>query len=473
MEFITRNILAIAYGAGSVAVVASAVYLIYLVLRGKSNPLRRALRYAERGNHTRALAFLNLAVEKKGQRKAALKTRADILSELGRFEEAIRDYSLLLHTKQPGDGIDPFEVRVSLLKPLFEAGSLIEVLRLSRDIFTRERHNAEALYYTARIYLGQLYVREAIRLLERLIANRPRLREPLFAYGIALSQDRRFQEAADVIQKIRDIGDEPLYRLFHAALLALTDDFRGCESLLETLVDRENRFDQLSHYRLFLRLQGCCAYALERYEEAEKWFHRLYDHLGWKAGVPGGGEKSPDADVPPPATYDEFGKKSAGGVSGARVPPVSGKPERGGGWNREYYRLKEVALEERMTRFVTVPPSGRRILDIEGFTPRSLAGISVVFSLAQAGRPESALRFLETLGADHPEILGLKRLARIVESAGSEDGKEMTNTSLRFTDYIREWERGLLKPYHLFQVSGLRARRLVSPTVLFQMDWPV
>ena len=141
------------FGIGLVFVIAAVWLSIYF--RRKLNTFTRAERFFEAGHFKRAFTFLLIELERNPSNKKALYMKADIHLKREEYGEAERNYYRLIDLKRPGDGIDPFEIKQKILCPLYRQNKLLELYKVSKDIFNTEKNNAEALYYLALLYLAQ------------------------------------------------------------------------------------------------------------------------------------------------------------------------------------------------------------------------------------------------------------------------------------------------------------------------------
>ncbi|HUT66552.1 MAG TPA: tetratricopeptide repeat protein, partial [Spirochaetota bacterium] len=133
------------FGIGLVLVVGSV--WISLFLRKKLNPFRRATSLYEAGHLKRAFSLLLLELEKNPRNKQALLMRAEIHIQQEEYSDAERWYYRLIGLKKPGDGIDTFDIKQRLLKPLYHEQKLLDLLNLSKEILHTEKNSPPALYY--------------------------------------------------------------------------------------------------------------------------------------------------------------------------------------------------------------------------------------------------------------------------------------------------------------------------------------
>jgi hypothetical protein len=466
---------AVLLGAGAAGVLAAVVLAVLLALRKRVHPLRKAHRLRERGDLPGAIGHLTLAQESRESRAQALIMKADLEVETGAWEQAARDYYLLVQMKTPGDGLDLLEVKKKLLLPLYRMEHLLELIRTCREVLGTEKKNPEALYYLALVYLGQLYAGEACRMLEEVAGARPRMHQALFALAVAHALERTYGSAAGCLARARAVEDLPAYRLFHAGLRCLEGGYRDARGILAALPGVESGYESRRQYHLFLRVRGLCAYRLGSYGEAERDLGALYHELrALRPAAPPGGPEPVDHGgwASPLSTaagvYNEFGRKKRQQTAGR--PQAAGSGTGGSRW-KDYYRLKELALEEGKTHLVRVPPSPGRLLDIEGLTEASRAALGTVLVRARQARHEGALEALERIRDDHPEITGLRKLEEALREEERKAQEDGTNSRrFRLEDYLRAWENEILRPYHLAAASGLLSRKRVSPGVLFRRD---
>ncbi|MFW6181259.1 MAG: hypothetical protein ACOC8N_05875 [Spirochaetota bacterium] len=514
---------AVLLGAGAAGVMALIVLAVLLALKKRLHPYRRALRLRERGDLSGAIGQLALAREDRETGTQSLLLKADLEVETGAWEEAVRDYYRLIRMKTPGDGLDLLEVKKKLLQPLYRLEHLLELIRMCREVLGSEKKNPEALYYLGLVYLGQLYAGEACRILEEVVGARPRMHQALFALAVAHALERRYGPAAGCLARARAIENLPIYGLVHAGIRYLEGGYRDAVGVLETLPGVESGYRFKKQYHLYLRVRALCTFRLGDSAEAERDLGSLYrelralrpaasapgpepvDHSGWGLSLTGAA-----------GVYNEFGRKGTQRLAGQ--PPASGSGRAGGTahWStgpgrtgdstggprgsdagrenrwKDYYRLKELALEEGRTHLVRVPPSPGRMLDIEGLTEASRVALGLVFAPARQARYSAALGALEGIREDHPEVTGLRKLKEALrEEERIARGNEMdpglkpgrTDGSLhedsprrdagrrfRLEDYLRAWENDALRPYHLAAASGLLSRKRVNPGALFRRD---
>ena len=187
------------FGIGLGFLIAAVWLSIYF--QRQHNPFARAKRFFEAGHLKRAYSFLLIELDRNPSNKIALYMKADILLKREEYEQAERDYYRLIDLKRPGDGIDPFEIKLKLLCPLYQQNKLLELYKISKDILNTEKNNAEALYYFALLYLGQLYYKEAAKILDRLISIRPNMHEAHFAHSVACIQMKKYDESLISIKR--------------------------------------------------------------------------------------------------------------------------------------------------------------------------------------------------------------------------------------------------------------------------------
>ncbi|MGQ9616064.1 MAG: tetratricopeptide repeat protein [Spirochaetota bacterium] len=454
------------------------MFLLIIYITRRIHPLRKAERFRESGNLEKALFFIALAIRKNPFNRGALRLRAEIEVQLEQFSEAARDYFKLLYLKTPGDGVDIFEVKQNLLLPLYHSGHLIELYTLCQELLKREKENPHALYYLSLIYIGQRYYREAAKYLEILVRNRPVFHEGLFAYAVSVLQEKRFDEAYKYITKALEVKDNILYRLCKAAMLYFTGNFIDCAAILDTLPGSSSRFDNKKQYLFALKLGALCFLKRGEYIRAVELFRKRYEALQEK-----GDSKTQGLTASKLGIYDERGKIRFSNDAEKKEKKQS-KPSP----FEEYFRLKEVALEEGVVSpgFAAFPPQ-KRILDLEGFSLLTEAGIDLVFSMIKGGLIDEAITFLRMLRKNHPELLGAGKLVDMVAekkeqtrktAAGSQVNTEKLRESTEriikkkkrryeLWEYLEEWERNAVKPYELLIVASLTSTRRLDPSVLF------
>jgi len=463
---------------GIIFCAAIVFFLLIIYVTKRVHPLRKAERFRESGNLEKALFFIALAIRKNPFDREALRLRAEIEVQLGYFNEAARDYFQLLYLKTPGDGIDSFEIKQSLLLPLYRTGHLVELHTFCQELLNREKENPQALYYLSLIYIGQRYYREAADYLEAVVRNRPGFHEGLFAYAASVLQEKRFDEAYRYITRALEIKDDILYRLGKAAVLYFTGNFVDCAATLDTLPGSSSGFDNRKQYLFALKLGAQCFLKRGDHGRAVELFRKRYEALQEK-----GGSEKPGLTASELGIYDERGKLRFRGDAEKREKK-QGKPSP----LEEYFRLKEVALEEGLAGagLSSFAPQ-KRILDLEGFSPLTEAGIDLAFSMIKGGLLDEANTFLRLLRKDHPELLGAGKLIDMVEEKKEHTGKAAAGSPIdtsrlresteriikkkkrryELWEYLEEWEKNALKPYDLLIVAGLTSTRRLNPSVLF------
>jgi tetratricopeptide (TPR) repeat protein len=504
-------------GVGGIVAAGLLVLLVYLSIRKRYHPYLRAVKHRERGDLAGARGFLALAMEDSEYRNRALLLRADIATETGAYGEAIKDYSMVLQLKKPGDGIDPEEARTRLLYPLYREGRIMELNNLCREMLQARPGSPDARYYLGLIYLSMLYAGEAVRLLAEAVRVRPGMHQALFALAVALALQRRYPDALRRMAQARAADDQTAYKLAHAVILHLAGKYQESVNLCGSLPKTGSGYRVRRLHHLYLRLRGMNSFRLGDYAEARRQLQLLYRELqeyyvapetgapvapGAEGSVPSGRStagRSNSGGETPTGVYDQFGKARTAAQS-PQQGSHQGKPESS---LQEYYRLKEVALEEGRVNLVKTMPSPNRILDIEGLSEVSRAALGAVFTLARREQWDDTLQALDRAAAAHPEVLGLRRLRAVLleakpgaeeergrqtsdekggagrERAISEASKERTRPGPsgreklpRFTleDYLSRWENEMLKAHHLADAAGFISRKRLNPVILFRKE---
>jgi len=443
---------------GGIVACAIIAFFIYLHMKSRVNPFGRAEHHIERGSLDRAMVLLALELDKNPGNRQALLMRADIEAEQGRYVEALEGYFRLIGLKKPGDGIDTMEVKRKLLKPLHELQSLFELHSLCMDILKTIPSDPDALYYMALIYTGQLYYKEAEKILLRLISTAPPNHDVLFLYGVVLIQNGRYGDGADYLQRARTVSESLLSGLVHGAALYLSGDYKGALAVVNGLPDLKDKYERSSQYFFMLRLGAFCCHMLERYDEAHERFDVLY-----KIAVSGETVREEPVGI---GLYNELGKLRGSGGKEKRVGMST--------VFSEYYRLKEVAVEEGRLSMMKVRPSQprNRILDIEGLSLETSAALDLALSDIKSGKLREAADLMKRVRKEHPEVLGLKRLIdRIEERAGAAgDGRSGEKDEKRrfgLEEYIEEWEKYGIRTHQIMYIARLAAGKQLSPALLF------
>jgi len=479
---ISSSSLGIIAGVGGVIALSIIFYFFSLYLKKKINPFKSAVKYYNRENLNKALLFLAIELENNSSNKEAFLLKADIEAQSGFYDEAVKDYFRLLHFKQAGDGIDVFEVKKRLLNPLYLQESLLELHTLCKEILFIEPNNPEALYYLALLYIGQLYYREASSVLKKLVSNRPRMHNALFAYAVCLVQDKKFDRALAHINSAIELSDCYLYQLTASAVNYLQENYSEALDISASIPQKEKAFENRRQYLFAMKLKAVCNYMQGRYKKASGIFRLLYNTRCKEKDQKDTGQYQEESLATATLLYNEYGRVKQ------TVQNDIKKGEQGSdSVFRDYYKLKEVAVEEGKISMLRTPPSLNRILDIEGFSTETLAAVDLGFSMVKAGLLKDSCDFLQKVCLEHPEVLGLKKVIALIEerqkvmSAGEKGSvksgtyeEESTQSVIRrknrkyeLRDYMDKWEKSVIKPYQLIIAAGFTSKKQLSPVVMF------
>ncbi len=475
-------------GAGAIFVCALAGFFILLHLSKRMNPFKRALRFYERGYLNKALMLSALELDKNPDNRKALELKADIEVKRNLDEAALNDYYRLVGFKRTGDGVNVMEIKKKMLLPLHRNEHLLELYTVCSEILKSEKNDPDALYYMAVLYAGQMYYREAARLLERLLVHSPGMAAARFLYSAILCQEKDFSKALSEIKQARSLDDRELYRIIYAGALYFSGKFGDAASVLRSVSHTTGAVNSQKKSYFIRRLNAFCLYRTGEYEKAASSFKSLYNEARrWRAQAGSSGKKEA-AGPSGISVYDETGRvkmreQALPREAGAAESTVLG----------DYYRLKEVALEERKLGMLKTPPSLNRLLDIEGLSYETQAALDYGFAVMKSGNFSEAIDFFKKIRRGHPEVIGLNRLVALVEKegrkvgvAGTPAGGNMENsasaegighqlqvrasrkkTSFSLPQYVNEWEKNAIKPYQLLIISDLVSRKQLSPVMLF------
>ncbi len=465
-------------GLGFGALGAGFLLFLYFYLRRRLNYFNRAQNYFEEGDFRKALSFLLVELDKNPSNKRALLMRADIKVKLGEYADAESDYYRLIYLKRSGDGIDTFEIKKRLLQPLYKRDKLLDMFKLSREILNTERHSAEALYYLALLYLGQLYYKEASKILAHLISIRPVMQQALFAYGVTLAQLNEFDKSLLYIKKAFDLDKSPLYELVLATIYYLMENYAGSRAILKAMKIDDKVLDKKMQYFFSLRLNAFCNINLGLYDEAEEIFKLFYNEFTNRKQ--GKDLKERDINI-----YDEFGKKkrSLSKKSGKGIGNDSSTVN-------EYFKLKEVAIEEGQLGSVSYEgfTFSSRFIDIEGLTQETRAALDLGFSMLKAKHLNEASSFFQEIKTSHPEVIGFKKIIDLINQKQKSTSHSVNNgywipperesteriiaakkRRYELWEYLEVWEREAIRPYSLLLITGFISRRQLSPLLLFNL----
>ncbi|MHA2061757.1 MAG: hypothetical protein ACW963_05655, partial [Candidatus Sifarchaeia archaeon] len=249
----------------------------------------------------------------------------------------------------------------------------------------------------------------------------------------------------------------------------INGNYASSLEILRSIPQREEVFALGKQYLYAIRLRGFCNYRLGAYDKAINLF-RLNCHY-----LKNYNKVMRKAEHTKTGIYNEYGA-----VKGDNLPETEDERENAVSVFENYFRLKEVALEEGEIERISA--ATRRILDIEGFSRETEVEMDLGFAMLKADALDDAFQFFEKMRSEHPEVLGLKRLVHLVEDAlkAAEDesaqsvekkstekivkGKERR---YKLWEYIEEWENNSIRPYQLLITFDLTAKRQLSPLVLF------
>ncbi len=463
---------------------------VYFSLRRKFNIFKRAERNYNRGKRHRALVLLSTLLEKKTSDKQALLLKADIERDQGDYASAEKDYYRLIDLKKPGDGIDVFEMKGRLLLPLYRQDKLLETLNLSGELLSIEKGNADAFYYLGLIFISQLYYKDALKILERLIYNRPLMHQALFAGAVTLVQLKDFEKSLLYIKRALALDSNSLYKLIYAGIQYLMENYTRAKDTVKGIPVKEKALDTVKQFIFSLGLNAFCSSMLGLFDEAIAGFKTIHE-LSIKS------KKNVEPGTNAGLGYDEFGKKMAGWPSDKGVSPVIGQhsdkevsPAAGDSPLHTYFRLKEVAIDEGETAAAGSEglTSSKQFLDLMGLSAQTRAALDVGLCLVKSGRFSEAHSFLKEIKTQHPEVLGMhKVLGLIEEQEKNVSGKKKGDTDYpairrstekiikekrgryELWEYIREWEKNSIRPYHLLILSDLTSKKQLSPILLLKV----
>lgn len=459
-------------GLGIGLVIVIAAVWVSIFLRRKLNPFRRAEIFFQAGNLKKAFSFLLLELEKNPKNKQALLMRADIHNERGEYRDAERWYYRLIDLKKPGDGIDVFEVKKRLLKPLYYQQRLLDLFNLSRELLRLEKNCPPALYYLGLLYMGQLYYREAKTILERLVAVRPGMHEALFASAVALLQLNEAEAAMLSLRRAIEVEREVLYDLVLSFANYQMGYYTESRNILAAMNPQIGKFDTERQYLFALRLSAFCNMKLGMWDDAVKLFGELYEIIGErkKGRTPWGVSKEEII------LYNEFGRKRE-----EKKREEKPQDDKEGSVAGEYYRLKEFLIEERRDSSVARESlaSTTRFLDVEGLSSETWAAVDLGLAMVKAGRLDKAIEFFDDLKNSHPEVIGLKRFTDLIRKQKSTGGEkpaggqyEMGKSKhgskrVALDDYLELWESGGMRPYGLLLIAEFSTKKQLSPLIMF------
>ncbi len=487
---------------------------VYFSLRRKFNIFKRAERNYNRGKRHRALVLLSTLLEKKTSDKQALLMKADIERDQGDYASAEKDYYRLIDFKKSGDGIDVFEMKGRLLLPLYRQDKLLETLNLSGELLSIEKGNAEALYYLGLIFISQLYYKDAVKILERLIYNRPLMHQALFAGAVTLVQLKDFEKSLLYIKRALALDSNSFYKLIYAGIQYLMENYTRAKDTVKGIPVKEKALDTVKQFIFSLRLNAFCSSMLGLFDEAIAGFKTIHE-LSIKS------KKNVEPGTNAGMVYDEFGKKNAGWPSDKGASPIIGQqsdkevspiigqqsdkeaspiigqqsdkgasPATGDSPLHTYFRLKEVAIDEGEIAAARSEglTSSKQFLDLMGLSAQTRAALDVGLCLVKSGRFSEAHSFLKEIKTQHPEVLGMhKVLGLIEEQEKNVSGKKKGDTDYpairrstekiikekrgryELWEYIREWEKNSIRPYHLLILSDITSKKQLSPILLLKV----
>ena len=475
---------------------------VYFSLRRKFNIFKRAERNYNRGKRHRALVLLSTLLEKKTSDKQALLLKADIERDQGDYASAEKDYYRLIDLKKPGDGINVFEMKGRLLLPLYRQDKLLETLNLSGELLSIEKGNAESLYYLGLIFISQLYYKDALKILERLIYNRPLMHQALFAGAVTLVQLKDFEKSLLYIKRALALDSNSFYKLIYAGIQYLMENYTRAKDTVKGIPVKEKALDTVKQFIFSLRLNAFCSSMLGLFDEAIAGFKTIHE-LSIKS------KKNVEPGTNAGLVYDEFGKKKADSLSDKEVSPIIGQysdkevspiigqysdkkasPAAGDSPLHTYFRLKEVAIDEGEIAAARSEglTSSKQFLDLMGLSAQTRAALDVGLCLVKSGRFSEAHSFLKEIKTQHPEVLGMYKVLGLIEEqeknvSGNKKGdtdypaiKRSTEKIIKekrgryeLWEYIRKWEKNSIRPYHLLILSDLTSKKQLSPILLLKV----
>ena len=478
----------------------SILLISFIKLRKLINPLKKAKFLRDRGNNLKALVYVDLFLEKKPVNKKGLLLKADIETDLGLYPEAEGDYFRVLYKKTAGDGLDSGEIRKKLLKTLYEQDKIYQTFELAKDILSREKNCAEALFYLSLIYMGQLYFKEADKILKRLTLNRPKMPEAFFIQAINFVQLRMFSDAMASINRAIELKEKELYLLIKAAIAYFDDNYNLAKDELGKISDKMDNYESIKQYLFYLKLNAMVNYRLRYFDRAalifkiainqavkEKPKYRNLENQNIKQ------INMKDKSI----IYGENGKlkeiKQPDFHKNLAVNPVEEYEKKMGLRKNispeieEYLKLKELAVEEGKTELIAKKNMHDpfRLLDIDGLTDKSWIYMSYGFALAKGGKYEEAREFFRKMRKEHPEIIGLKRLIELINEKIKDSNSKIDLEYMRkkaeiimekkkkryeLWEYIQEWEKRIIRPFELIDISGYSTKKQLNPVILFKKD---
>ena len=443
-------------GAGSVVIAAIVSFTMILTLKSRFNPFKRAGKQYEKGRYEKVLLLLAVELDKNPDNRKALLLKADAECRLERYDEAARDYGVLIQAKQTGDGIDVLDVKKRLLSPLYGIESLLELYNLCMEILKEEANSPEALYYLSLLYVGQGYFDIASETLHRLTHNRPGMRDAYFILGLADAQRGQFAEAVDSFNQALKIAPDNLTLLCAAACHYFNGEYTYCNDRLKKIPQRPEAFALQKQYLFSLRLRAFSHYRSGHFDRAVGLLQLVYNMHR---------QKMPRNSM----VYDSSGKLK--GEDDAAERPFD-----------EYYRLREVAAEQG--RNIPPPKKQSGLLDLKGLFSSTEAGLDLSLAMFRAGSLTEARELMADLRRQQPEVLGLKRLIDLfneeterIESVRSDTPQSFRSASTervlrgkgrgyKLWEYMEEWERRAVRPFELLIIAGVTSRKMLSPGIL-------
>ena len=450
---------------------------IFISVRQRVNLYKRAVRNYNRGRKQRALLLLAIEVGKNPTNRRAILLRADIENELGLHSLAEKDYKKLLALKIPGDEINPLEIKKRLLESLFEQKKQLEVFMLAEEILSEKRLDTDALYYLGAVYTEQMKFADAEKILRYVVENRPGMARAFFMLSLVELQMGFYSKAIEHIKKaqlkLRSTEDNPDYYLVETSLHFFQKNYSEALKLLDMLKAR-NPYPLISKKNLFLmRLEGFCNYFLGNLDRAAHVLNRIYRKL---SGYGTGGRKPAGISSYPGRVYSVDGRKSV---------------FRKDNYLNEYFRLKEVLTDSGLYLNPDSASifSGTGLLGVEGLTYTTWAALDYAFCLVKKRNYKEAAKFLTAVKDDHPEVIGLRNLVElIVEKAeekeeflesggkGEDIPRKISERVIRragrrydLWEYLEEWEKNAIRPFHVFALMGLVPKRQLNPILLFRV----
>ncbi|MFW6138942.1 MAG: tetratricopeptide repeat protein [Spirochaetota bacterium] len=458
-------------------------FWLFIYIKRKFSPFQRAKNYYDKGQQEEALKYIFRELSGNPLHKKALYMKAEIELQRQQYAWAEKDLQLLLDLKKPGDEIDQREIKKKLLSALFSQNKLLQTLNLAKSILKLEPVNPEALYYLSVIYLGQMYYKEASRMLDTVVRNRPGMHQAHFAYAAALAQLRDYGKALRHINRALELDNDQsfLYRVCCAGIHFLMENYGIALDVLKSVSFSEKLLRNNKQNLFWLRLNAFSNYMLEQYDEACTFFQRAC-HVAEESNISKDSmntQKKPQAII-----YNEYGarqNKPFDSKNNDNKSSIYNSPL------YDYLKLREVALQEGVSPGTknSAKMNSSSFLDIEGLSPKTFAALDYAFCLIKAGYLKQACSFLHKVRKAHPEVVGLKRLIGFIdekindrEKAAQGNGNAFLEESTQSVisrkqrryelwEYVHQWEKKSIGPADILIGCGFRCKKFLSPHILF------